>query len=484
MAATLAARSLKGALWSVLEGVGVTALSFASFFVMARVLDAQDFGLVALAGVFVFFCNLVAGHCFADAIVQRRELDAAAKDTAFWGTIAVALILSVSLILGAELLADLFREPAMKRVLEVLALSIPLGAVGNISAALYRRDLRFRELALLSVCGRAMGALVGIGMAFTGMGLWSLVGQQVSGVAVTSVGVVIVRGWRPGFNLSKSRLWELGRFGSTVSAGQIVTGASEQLLNLATGALFGTTVLGYVNIAWRMVQLVRGLISGAMYHVGFSAFSRLQDKPEDQRRGFIRATEFSCLAGFLVAGTLVAVGDPLVVMFFGENWAPSILLLQILALELFTSFFAMFFSASYRALGRPEFVLWMSLAYLSTGLFGVLAFAWAGITVVVVAWAVRSYLLMPLHLRCLRAAMGISGSALLHPILPLGLSAAAMIVACRLSFYLFSGMWPTAPALIAAISIGAAVYFLTVAIMRGDLLSAGLRAAWLVVQRT
>src|SRR3546814_9973813 len=71
MPGDLRRRSLKGVLWAATEGAGVAALSFGSFAVMAVMLEPRDFGVVALAGVPVYFLLMRVGHSFSDPLVQR-----------------------------------------------------------------------------------------------------------------------------------------------------------------------------------------------------------------------------------------------------------------------------------------------------------------------------------------------------------------------------------------------------------------------------
>lgn len=476
-------RSAKAALWTLLESVGVSLFSFGAFAVMARILDPRDFGVVALAGVFIFFANLVVGHTFSDAIVQRKEADGGALDTAFWGSIFSSLILALLLALAARPLSLILKEPRLAEPLYVLAASLPFGSVGNISASLYRRDLRFRPLALYSVAGRALGASTGVGMALAGAGLWSLLGQQIAGSVFTSVGVFLARGWRPGIEVSWERLSELGRFGAKVSAGQVVTGASEQLLNFLIGALFGTTALGHLNIAWRVIQLTRTLISGAMYHVGFSAFSRLQDEPERLRHGFLEATQLSCLVGFAIAGLVMALAQPITAILFGPGWTLAGTLLQLLSIELFAGFFSMFFSASYRALRRPGLVLWASLAYLAVGTLGALGFAWAGIAVVAAMWALRAFLVMPLHLRFVRMVLGIPAQTLLRSVLPVAIAVPGIIGVSLFVHALLAPELFALASLALAASCGIATYLVLISFAGRDVLLSGVRALGAAVRR-
>jgi PST family polysaccharide transporter len=450
---------------------------------MARILDARDFGVIALASVFIFFANLLVGHTFSDAIVQKKEVDRASLDTAFWGSILSSLLLALLLIVLARPLSAALGDSRIEDALYVLAAALPFGAVGNISASLYRRDLRFRPLAIYSVSGRALGAALGVGMALSGAGLWSLLGQQIAGSVFASTGIFVARGWWPGAAISRKRLSELLHFGAKVSAGQVVTGASEQLLNLLTGALFGTVILGHLNIAWRIIQLTRTLTSGAMYHVGFSAFSRLRDDPERLRRGFIEATQLSCLVGFAVAGLMVALANPLVTTLFGSGWSLAGTLLQLLSIELFAGFFSMFFSASYRAMGRPGLVLWVSLAYLAVGVMGALGFSWAGIVVVTVVWALRSFILMPLHLRFVKKVLCISPHVLLGAVFPIAMASLLLIgVSSLVHEFLAPHLFEIGTLAAAGIS-GIAAYVALITVAGRRVLLSGVRAISSAVRR-
>ena len=83
------------------------------------------------------------------------------------------------------------------------------------------------------------------------------------------------------------------------------------------GALFGSLALGYFTIAWRVVQLIRSLVSGAVYHVGLSAFARLQDDRAVMGLAFVQGTRIACLAGFPVAAGIALVSEPLLLVLFG-----------------------------------------------------------------------------------------------------------------------------------------------------------------------
>jgi PST family polysaccharide transporter len=93
LADDLKKRSIKGFAWAAGESAGIAVISLVSFVILARLLDPHDFGIFALAGAFIFFCNLVTAHGLADALVQRQNVDSDHLDTAFWSTLFLSIVL-------------------------------------------------------------------------------------------------------------------------------------------------------------------------------------------------------------------------------------------------------------------------------------------------------------------------------------------------------------------------------------------------------
>lgn len=479
----LKTRSIKGLLWSTSESVGVAALSLGSFVVMARLLDPADFGAVALASAFIICFNLVVAHSFADAVVLHAKLSAEHLDTAFWGTILLAVLLAGGSWAGAELLAVWLGEPKVATLLPWLALVLLFNGVGMVPIALFRRELRFRTLAVCNVCGKFTGAACGIAMAVLGFGPWSLVGQQLVAAIATNIAVAVAARWRPRFRFSLPYLRDTGRFGFHVSASQVVSGVGEQALNLLVGVVFGSVVLGHFSVAWRMIQLIRSLIATAVYQVAFSAFAKLQDNRPAFISAFEQATRMSCLVGFPISIGLALTAEPAMLTLFGTKWASSVPLFAILALEMLPAFYAMFFSAAYRAMNRPAWALGTALLYFGIGIGGIFALSPLGITTVTAFWVFKSFALLPVHLILMNKLLGVRLRPLVAP--SLGPAAATVIMAGTVGPLLWAmANQPSALQLCAAVVVGMASYVAAILLIAPDLVRAVLSAGRIMVQPT
>jgi lipopolysaccharide exporter len=145
-ARSLTRAAVSGVAWqgaSYLVGRGLT---FVATVVLARLLAPEDFGVVAVALVFLTFAESAADLGIAQALVyfppERRRSDAA---------LALCLLSSLALVvagvLAAPLVADFFNRPDVAPMFRVLSLSLLLIALRQIPDALLRRELRFRRRA-------------------------------------------------------------------------------------------------------------------------------------------------------------------------------------------------------------------------------------------------------------------------------------------------------------------------------------------------
>ncbi|MGE0153025.1 MAG: lipopolysaccharide biosynthesis protein [Reyranellaceae bacterium] len=467
--------SIKAFFWSAGESFGLGLLSLAVFVLLARLLQPEDFGVVALAGVFVFTFNLIIGTSFADALVQRAALKPGHSDAAFWTTIVLSLLLAGASFALAGIAADGLGEPELEKVLPWLALSMPLNAIGTVQTALFRRALQFRTIAVRSISGRLAGAAVGVGMALAGFGVWSLVGQQLVGVAVTNLALAIRSPWRPRLRFSFRRLRDLAGFGLHVSAAQVINGLAEQAVTFAVGVLFGTTQLGFFTIAWRVVQLIRALVGSAVYHVGFSAFSRLQADRQALAAAVLQSTRFACLFGFPIGAGIALLAGPIIVLLFGARWLAGEPLMVLLALEMLPGFYVIFFAPCFRALGRPGLTLALSIVYALAGIAAVVALAPLGLEIAVLGWVARTFLLLPVQIVLLKRILQVPLLRILKPVMAPMLASVLMAATVATLLWQIEGRIDNAAVVALAVATGIVAYGLGIALFARDLLTFLLR---------
>lgn len=421
--------ALVTSLWSMAESWGLRLVSAGVFLLLARLIEPAAFGLAALAQVYLMVVQTLSDQGLTTALIQRAEIEEAHKDSAFWANLAVGLGLMLLTIAFADGLAGVYGEPRLAPVLRWYSLAPLLASLSVVQVALARRELRFRELALRQTAGAVMGGVVGVAMAFAGMGVWALVGQ---GLVTQATGVAVlwaIVDWRPRLVFSRRHFRQLFGFGFNVLATNIVRIVGGQADRLLLGYFFGAADVGYYSVAQRLVTIVTDFVAGSTERAVVPLFARIQGEKERVARGLLTAQRLLSLIVIPAFVGLAAVAPALIRVGVGGQWEPSILPTRILAFFSLAYCLGFFFGHVVTALGRPTLrlgvVLGQALVQAALSLLGVRY----GIPGVAGAMAAAQIVFYGVELMVLRRLVRFSIPGYLREALLPALASAAMAAA-------------------------------------------------------
>ncbi len=423
----LRARFARGLLWAAAEKWGVQVFSLATLTVLANLLQVRDFGLVAMASVFLALLNLVSDQGIGVAIIQRRELDEDHVDSAFWANLALGVILAASAIVASGFVASFYREPRLGPIIICLSVRFLVQPFSVVPQALLARRLRFRAIALRSLVSRFAGGTVGIILALSGWGVWSLVAQELTGVLAEAVVLWTVTAWRPHWRFSRRHWLELFTFGIRITGLSLTGFLHYQLAPLLLGYLAGPVALGYYSVGFKMLQALRQMIQGIATTVALPAFSRLQGELVRLRLLFYESSGLICLVSFPVFAGIIVIAPELVTVMFGRKWAASIPVLQVLSVSGFVNTMLTPSGPMLMALNKPAWLLRLSIIGAAVNLvFLVPAVPW-GIVAVAGAHSARTCLVAPLYFYAVSRLLGIDWREYSRQIMPSCIGAVSVI---------------------------------------------------------
>lgn len=411
---SLRQKAAKGIVWSVIQKWGRIGVSSLTFILLSRLLDPKQFGLVALASTFTAFVEIFLDQGLSAAIIQRSDLDREHLDTAFWISVLSGIVLTTGGIATAGIVATLYKEPSLEPVLSWLSVGFVISALSSTQTAILQRDLAFKSLAARSLVATIVSGVISVSMAIAGFGVWSLVAQELTRGVAGAIVLWRASDWRPGFGLSRKHYKELFTFGISVFGNNVLKVVITRSDDFLIGFFLGPTLLGYYTIGYKLLLIIIRMVTGITNAVAFPTFSRLQNKPERMRIAFYKVTQYTSLLAFPVFIGMATLAPELVPAIFGDKWAPSIPVMQVLAfIGILQS--VMFFNGSVmRASGKPS---WEFGLMLLNAIFSVIGFLFAvnyGIVAVAASFVIVGYLLAPLSYAAVRRLIQIQFGAYLR----------------------------------------------------------------------
>ncbi len=347
--------------WNYLSfGLG-KALNLATVSILAHLLAPEYFGLVALATLTMDLLAIVNDMGLGAALIQRRDRMEEASNIAFSMTVASGVVFTVITFLIAPYAAIFFDEPQVTSVIRWLGLTFLLASLGTTHNILLQREMNFRKKIIPDLGNTAVKAVVSIGLALAGFGVWALVIGQLAGTALSSVILWIVEPWRPRLTWDSGIAKDLFKYGLSIMGNNAISAWEDNFDYFIIGLVYNSTALGIYTLAYKLPQTLVLNILWVMTAVLFPAFSSLQENLEELKRGFLTTMRYvELLVTPLCLGMFIAA-DPIIRVAFGEQWLDAIPILQVLSLYAWVVSIGFHVGDVYKAIGRPDILIKTSI---------------------------------------------------------------------------------------------------------------------------
>lgn len=334
MPESLTSKSVHALKWSYASTFVTVVLQIGVTAVLARVLTPSEFGLVAMAGVFLRFGQYFAQMGAGQAIVQKAELNTRDVHTAFTSSILMGTAFCVLFVALAPLSALLFPDtPAVVNVTRVLSLTFVIGGLVATTQGLLRRRFAFRAIALTEIGSYVLGyALVGLVLATLGFGAWSLVAASLCAGTLAATAYTLLCRHQIGLSLDRASFRAVYSFGGRVSLIGFAEFISGNLDALWTGHFLGAQAMGLYTRATNIASVPLYGFSGSLSRVLLSGYSRIQSQHQRLKSVYLMA--FTVVAALVmpVGWGLSGAAHEVVITLLGSQWLGAVPVLAILAI--------------------------------------------------------------------------------------------------------------------------------------------------------
>ncbi len=359
---------INGLFWKLLERFGAFGVQFVVSILLARLLDPSYYGMLTIMNIFVTLANVFIQSGFSTALVQNKNVIEEDYSSVFWVSLLVAGLLYVGLFFAAPVIADFYNAPDIITPFRVITLILPIGAFNSVQVAKVSRAMDFRKLFFGNIGGVVISGAAGIYAALMGMGLWALVIQSLTNVAVACVVMAfIIRWWpRPVCNLQRVKV--LFSYGWKLLVSGLLDTLYHDLSSLIVGKKYDTGTLGFYNRGLQFPQTVINPINGAIQSVLLPAMSEQQDEQERVKALVRRSITLGCYVIFPIMAGLAGVAKPLVTLLLTEKWLPCVPYMQVFCISY--AFYHVHSSnlQAINAMGRSDIFLKLELLKKGIGL--------------------------------------------------------------------------------------------------------------------
>jgi len=352
-------KTARGSMITAATFLGMRPITMIFDILLLRLLAPEAFGLLAMAMLLVNTTNLFTDMGMRQAIVQSRHDIKKVSQYAFIIVVAGSMLVNGLVILLARPLANLFGggEPLVPIIIG-LSFLITIDGLWVVPDGLLRRNLRFKQLALSQFVSDLIGSFISIVLAYTGLGVWSLVIGSLAGKALR--GLMLWFYARPWFWL-RPQGWDrevaesVVRFGAPTMGGGLLRYFATQWDTWFVGRVLGVTAVSFYSRSFDLTTRVSDMLANNLFgQVLFPSYAKLQDDRPRLARVYLKSTSLVQMLMIPISLGMLVIAPLLIPVLLGDQWLPMIPVWQVFSAYVLTRPISTNSSPLFLAVGKPR----------------------------------------------------------------------------------------------------------------------------------
>ncbi len=329
---SLRKQAISGSFWTTLSFATQSVIQILRLSILTRFLEKSDFGLVAIVTLVLGFTHIFADLGVSVSLYSRQDITKKEYSGLYWVALLLGVFLYLLLCLFAPLISSFYGMRELKLLIPVMSLDLLIVNAGRQFRIFKEKALQFKTLAFIDIIASLLSIIVAVWVAMEGGGVWSIIFSALSASFISSVALVVT-GWKTHplllyINLKQGRSFY--KIGIYQTGSQILDYIASQLDILIIGKIMAAADLGVYNLIKQLVLKIYGLINPIISKVSIPLLSTLSDNYEVLKDKYLQIIKLASFVNLAVYGVTAVLAREIITLFYGESYAASYILLQIL----------------------------------------------------------------------------------------------------------------------------------------------------------
>jgi O-antigen/teichoic acid export membrane protein len=356
---SLKQKTAKGLFWGGFSSgmQQVVGLVFGIF--LARLLNDEDYGLVAELSIFTGIASTIINCGFSTALTNKRNASHRDFNAVFWFSSLTGITLYIILFFAAPLIAQYYKEPALTALSRVLFLSFLIGGVSTASYTYMYKHLQTKQLAIIDTVSLLSGCTVGLILALNGFSYWALAVQILVYYGIAALLRFFVSPWKPSFAVDFSPLKPMFSFSYKILLTGIFSQINANIFSVIIGKMHGKDEAGIYSQGQKWAGMGSSFITTMISYVTQPVLAQINDDRKRQANALRKLIRFGAFVSFPLLLGFAFAGKEFIVIAIGEKWLESVPYLQLFCILYSFQFLTTLFSNLIFTQGKSD--IYMSI---------------------------------------------------------------------------------------------------------------------------
>lgn len=329
---TLKEKTAKGLMWGGLSNGVQQLLNLVFGIFLARLLNADDYGMVGMLAIFSLLATAFIESGFTNSLARKKDASHRDFNAVFWCSLLIGVVLYAVLFVSAPLIARFFHQPELVPLSRFLFIAFVISSTAIVPNALFYRQLEVKKKAIAQITALMVSGVVGITMAWHHLSYWGIATQNVVYVTVFTVLMWWNTSWRPTLHIDFKPVREMLSFSSKLMLTNVFLHVNNNILSVLLGRWYTRADVGNYTQANKWNTMGYSLIANMISGVAMPVLNSVSDNRGRQRQVFRKMLRFTAFVSFPLMFGLALVSEEFITIAITDKWLPAAHLMQLLCI--------------------------------------------------------------------------------------------------------------------------------------------------------
>jgi teichuronic acid exporter len=272
----LKVKSINSLRWSSLGGVLPKIINPIISLSLINIIDAKEYGLLAIVSYIINFINIINGFGFNEFIIKENEISKLKLNSLFWANLSFSTLIFLLLLFFSPFISELYSQPKLIQILPISALILLISSIQLVNTSLLQKKLEYKKMFFLQIFPTIILFVVTYPLALIGFGVWSFVVSQLLTGIISLFLTIHFTKWRPQFIFSINAILEALHFGQWVTIEKIIEFIYSNVDLFFVSVYFDIKTVGMYSIARGLATVLFTSVNGPFGQIMLPLLSKLQ----------------------------------------------------------------------------------------------------------------------------------------------------------------------------------------------------------------
>lgn len=348
---------ISGFAWESATKLITQIVSWGSTIVVARILLPSDYGLIAVASVFVELFVVLTRDGLAAGLINAKEINDDQLDTIFWISLALGLFIYTIIYAVAPFISTFYNMAELTSIIRFMGLVLIFSSLKIVPVSIALRNMEFKYRSIVEMIANLAMSITVVSLAMAGYGLWSLVWAMITRHLIETLAYISFLKHIPRFLLRISEVKDILIFGLKRMASNFLEFLNIRSGVFVSGFFLGEVVVGYYSMGIELASIPMSKFGTIFNSIAFPTFSRIKHDLKNSQTMFLNMHRYLLTISYPILLGITLIANDIVILLLTEKWEPIVPVLQVLCLVNLLRVSGMLLPYVLEGLGKVDCVL-------------------------------------------------------------------------------------------------------------------------------